>query len=62
MKLQNLSTMKISEPTPNEYTISIQTVVGHQKIGRRILEHLRKKDIQEPLTKDSHRAAKEVAR
>jgi hypothetical protein len=35
--------------------------VGHQKIGRRISEHPRKKDIREPLTKDSCRAAKEVA-
>jgi hypothetical protein len=53
--------MKINEATPNQYTISIQTTVGHQKIGRRILEHLRKKDIQEPSTKDSCRAAKEAA-
>jgi hypothetical protein len=53
--------MKISEATPNKYTISIQMVVGLQKIGRRILEHLCKKDIREPPTKDSCRAAKEAA-
>jgi hypothetical protein len=61
-KLQNLGTMKISEATPNQYTVLIQTVMGHQKIGRRISKHPRKKDIQEPLIKDSRRATKEAAR
>jgi hypothetical protein len=53
--------MKISEATPNQYIVFIQMAIGHQKIGRRILEHLRKKDIREPRTKDSRRAAKEAA-
>jgi hypothetical protein len=60
-KLQNLGRMKISEASPNQYTILIQTTVVHQKIWRRILEQPHKKDIREPLTKDSRRAAKEAA-
>jgi hypothetical protein len=35
-------------------------VVGRQKIGRIISKHLHKKDIREPPTKDSCRAAKEA--
>jgi hypothetical protein len=34
--------------------------VGHQKIGRKFLEHLHKKDIIELSTKDPCKAAKEV--
>jgi hypothetical protein len=52
--------MKISKVTPNQYTTLILTVVGHQKIGRRTSEHLHKKDILGPPTKDSHRVAKEA--
>jgi hypothetical protein len=60
MKLQDLTTMKISEATPNRYTVSILIVVDHQKIRRRILEHPRKKDTREPPIEDSRRAAKEA--
>jgi hypothetical protein len=35
---------------------------GHQKIERRTLKHIRKKDTQDPPTKNSCRAAKEAAR
>jgi hypothetical protein len=59
-KLQDLGTMKISKVTPNQYTTLILTAVGHQKIGRRTSEHLHKKDILGPPTKDSHRVAKEA--
>jgi hypothetical protein len=61
MKLQDLGTTKISETTQNQYSTLILIAVGHQKIGRRIPEHLCKKDIQEPPTTDSRRAAKEAA-
>jgi hypothetical protein len=60
MKLQDLDTTKISEAIPNQYKALILIVVGHQKIGRRASEHLRKKDIRGPLTKDSRRVAKEA--
>jgi hypothetical protein len=53
--------MKISEATPNQYTTLILMIVGHQKTGRRTSEHLCKKDIRGPPTKDSHRTAKEAA-
>jgi hypothetical protein len=62
MKLHNLGTMKISEAIPNQYTTLIMMVVGHQKIERRTLKHIRKKDTQDPPTKNSCRAAKEAAR
>jgi hypothetical protein len=60
MKLQDLSTTKISEATPNQYTTLILMIVGHPKIGRRTLEHLCKKDIRGPPTKDPCRVAKEA--
>jgi hypothetical protein len=60
MKPQGLVTMKISEATPNQYTILILMAAGHQKIGRKILKHLHRKDIREILTKDPHKVAKEV--
>jgi hypothetical protein len=60
MKPQGLVTIKISEATPNQYTILILMAVGHQKIGRKFLKHLHKKDIREILTKDPHKVAKEV--
>jgi hypothetical protein len=40
---------------------STQTVLGHQRIMRRILGHLRKKEIQGPPIKDSFGTIKEVA-
>jgi hypothetical protein len=59
-KLQDLTTTKINEATPNQYTTLILIAAGRQKIGRRILEHFHKKGIWEILTKDSCRAAKEA--
>jgi hypothetical protein len=59
MKLQDPALIKISEATPCQCTTSLLTAAGHQRIGR-TLEHLRKKDIRGPVTKDSHRAAKEA--
>jgi hypothetical protein len=35
--------------------------MGHQRIGRRILEHLRKKETKEPLIKDSSNTIREAA-
>jgi hypothetical protein len=61
-KVRDLGTMKTSEATPNQYASLISMAAGHQKIGRRTSEHLRKKDTREPPTKDSCRAAKEAAR
>jgi hypothetical protein len=61
-KLQDLGTTKISEATPNQYTTLIPMVADHQKIGRRALKHLCKKDILGSPTKDSFKAAKEVTR
>jgi aspartyl-tRNA synthetase len=60
MKPQYLTTMKISEATPYQYTTLILMTAGHQKIGRKFLEHLRRKDIREFSTKDPHKAAKEA--
>jgi hypothetical protein len=59
-KPQDLVIIKISEATPNQYTTSISMVAGRQKIGRKFLEHLRRKGIREILTKDPHKATKEV--
>jgi hypothetical protein len=59
-KPQDLATMKISEATPNQYTTLILMAVGRQKIERKFLEHLHRKDIRELSTKDPHKAAKEV--
>jgi hypothetical protein len=61
MKLHDLGTMKTSEAIPNQYTTLIPMAMGHQKIGRRTLEHLRKKDTREPPTKGSYRTAKDAA-
>jgi hypothetical protein len=52
--------MKINEAIPSQHRALILMVAGHQKIGRRILEHLRKKDTRALLTKNPHRAAKEA--
>jgi hypothetical protein len=60
MKPQYHATMKISEATPYQYTTLILMTAGHQKIGRKFLEHLRRKDIREFSTKDPHKAAKEA--
>jgi hypothetical protein len=59
-KPQDLATMKTSEATPNKCTSLILMVAGHQRIGRRISEHLRKKDIREPSTKDPCEVVKEA--
>jgi hypothetical protein len=60
MKLQDLPTMKISEATPDQYTTLILMAAGRQKIGRKFLKHLCKKNIRELSTKDLHKAAKEA--
>jgi hypothetical protein len=52
--------MKIIEATPSQYTTLILMAAARQKIGRRILEQLCKRNIRELLTKDPHKAAKEV--
>jgi hypothetical protein len=57
MQPQDLVRMKISEATPNQYIALISMVVGHQKIGRKFLKHLRRKGIKEVSTKDLHKAA-----
>jgi hypothetical protein len=44
-KLQDLTTTKINEATPNQYTSLILMAAGRQKLGRRISEHFNKKDI-----------------
>jgi hypothetical protein len=60
-KLQDHATMTTSEATPNQYTTLILMAVGRRKIGRKFLEHLRKKETQGSLIKDSISTAKEVA-
>jgi hypothetical protein len=60
MKPKGPAIMKINEATSGQYTTLILMATDDQKIGRRILEHLRKKDIRELSTKDPHRTAKEV--
>jgi hypothetical protein len=52
--------MKINEDTPSQHRALILMAAGHQKIGRRILEHLRKKDTRALSTKNPHRAAREA--
>jgi hypothetical protein len=60
MKLQDLGTTKNNEATPNQYTTLILMATGNQKFGRRTLEHLHKKDILGPPTKNSCKTAKEA--
>jgi hypothetical protein len=60
MKLQGLATMIINAILSSQCTTSISMVAGHQKIMRKILEHLRRKGIREISTKDQHKAAKEA--
>jgi hypothetical protein len=43
-KLQDPAITTTSEATPNQYTTLILMTAGHQKIRRKILEHLRKKE------------------
>jgi hypothetical protein len=60
MKPQDLSTMIASAATPSQCTILILMDVGHQRIGRIILEHLRKREIKEHLIKDSPSTIREA--
>jgi hypothetical protein len=53
--------MIVNVATPSQCTTLIQVVAGHQRIGKRILGHLRKKEIQEPLIKDLLSTIKEAA-
>jgi hypothetical protein len=46
-----LATMTISVATPNRCISLISTVAGDQKIGKRTLDHLRKKGIIQPSTR-----------
>jgi hypothetical protein len=43
MKLQGLATMIINAILSSQCTTSISMVASHQRIGKRILDHLRKK-------------------
>jgi hypothetical protein len=51
-KLQDPVIMIINEATPSMYTTLTPIAVSHQKTGRRTLEHLRRKEIQELSSKD----------
>jgi hypothetical protein len=61
MKLQDPATTTTSEATPNQYIALILMAAGHLKIGRKTLEHLRKKESRGPHIKDSISTAKEAA-
>jgi hypothetical protein len=56
-----LTTMIASTAILSQSIASIQTVAGHQRIGRRILGHLHKKETQEPSIKDLLSTIKEAA-
>jgi hypothetical protein len=56
-----LATMIASNITPSQCITSILMAVGHQRIGRRILGHLYRKEIQEASIKDPLSTTKEVA-
>jgi hypothetical protein len=53
--------MIASNITPSQCITSILMAVGHQRIGRRILGHLYRKEIQEASIKDPLSTTKEVA-
>jgi hypothetical protein len=53
--------MTTSTATPSRFIALILMVVGHKRIRRRILGHLRKKETQEASIKDPPSIAREVA-
>jgi hypothetical protein len=55
------ATMTASVAILSRYTASTQMAVGHQRIGRRILGHLRKKETREPPIQDLPSTIKEAA-
>jgi hypothetical protein len=59
-KLQDPITMIISAATPSMCIASILMFAGHQRTGRRILDHLRRKETQGPSIKDPPHIAKGV--
>jgi hypothetical protein len=56
-----LATMIVSVATPSRCIALILMAAGHQRIGRRILAHLRKKETQGPPIWDSLSTIREVA-
>jgi hypothetical protein len=61
MKPQDLTKMKPSAATLSPYTASTLMAVDHQRIGRRIMGHLRNKHSRAPpLTRDSISTTKGV--
>jgi hypothetical protein len=55
-----LGTTITSVATPSRCSTLILMAIGHQRIGRRISGHLRKKETQETLIKDQPSIAREV--
>jgi hypothetical protein len=63
MKLQGQSaTMITNTATPSECTTSTPMAVDHQRIGKRTLSHLSKKETRGPSTRDQISSVSEVAR
>jgi hypothetical protein len=60
MKLQDPVTMTISAVIPDLCTTLILIVAGHKRIGRRILDHLLRKETQGPSIKDPLHTPKEA--
>jgi hypothetical protein len=60
-KLQGLATKIINTITPSRCTTSIPMVVGHQRTGKRILDHLRKKGTMQPSIRGPLITASEVS-
>jgi hypothetical protein len=60
-KAQDLITMTANVATLSQCIVLILMDVGHQRIGRRTLQYLRKKETREPSIKDSPSIVKEVA-
>jgi hypothetical protein len=54
--------MTTNVTTPSRCIVLILIAAGHQRIGRRILGHLRKKENREPSIKDLPSTTREVAK